>query len=70
MPKPTNCLAGMVCPCCKQTERFRIEAKSMFTVMDDGTEDYQDVEWDNKSYAECPECLWHGCVGDLYDTLS
>jgi hypothetical protein len=61
----TNCLEGIKCPACGNEELFRIAATSMFTVTDDGTDDYADVQWDDDSYAECAECLRHGAVKDF-----
>lgn len=58
----TNCLEGIRCPQCGNEERFRIAATSLFTVTDDGTDDYADVHWDDSSYADCPECGLHGTL--------
>ena len=58
----TNCLEGIRCPQCGNEDRFRIAATSLFTVTDDGTDDYADVHWDDASYADCPECGLHGTL--------
>ena len=55
----TNCLEGIQCPACGNEDRFRIAGKAFFTVTDDGTDDYGDVEWDDDSDAECAECHRH-----------
>jgi hypothetical protein len=55
----------MKCPACGHEQSFRIVGKTMFTVTDDGTEDHGDVEWNDDSYAECPECQRHGTLKDF-----
>jgi hypothetical protein len=64
----TNCLAHIKCPGCGNEDRFRIAATSMFTVTDDGTHDYGDVEWDDDSYTECTQCYRHGTLKDFTST--
>jgi hypothetical protein len=61
----TNCLEGIQCPACSNEDRFRIAGTSLFTVTDEGTEDHGDVEWDDGSYAECPECGRRGALKDF-----
>lgn len=61
----TNCLEGIKCPDCGNEESFRIAARTIATVTDDGTEDYGDMEWDDDSYAECAACLRHGTLKDF-----
>ena len=64
--RPTNCIEGMECPQCGQYYRFKIIAEALFEIIDDGTEDYSDVEWYEDNHASCPECNWSGLVKDLY----
>ncbi len=61
----TNCLENIKCPACGNEESFRIAAKTIATVTDDGTDDYGDMEWDDDSYAECAECYRHGTLKDF-----
>jgi predicted RNA-binding Zn-ribbon protein involved in translation (DUF1610 family) len=61
----TNCLEGIKCPACGNEEQFRIAGRALFTVTDDGTEDHGDIEWDDDSYADCPECGRHGTLRDF-----
>jgi hypothetical protein len=58
----TNCLDGMKCPKCGSEGPFKIAGTALFTVSDEGTEEYGDVEWDNNSYCHCPECDLDGIV--------
>ena len=61
-----NCLEGMRCPKCGQTDGFNIVCTAAFYVMDDGTEDYSDVSWEENAAASCDAtCRWHGTVADL-----
>jgi DNA-directed RNA polymerase subunit RPC12/RpoP len=65
----SNCLEGIACPKCGNDSSFRIEARTLAEVTDDGAETFGDMEWDADSYAECPECGHHGTVGEfLLDT--
>lgn len=59
----TNCLEGIRCPKCGQEDSFRIEGRSVFTVIDDGTVEHSDVEWDDDSWALCPTCEYEGKLG-------
>jgi hypothetical protein len=61
----TNCLENIKCPDCGNEESFRIAGTAIFTVTDDGTEDYGDIEWDDDRYAECRECHRHGTLKDF-----
>ena len=61
----TNCLKGMQCPECKSVGPFRIECTSLFTMYDDGTEDYEDVLYDGESYCHCPLCEHDGKIHDF-----
>lgn len=58
----SNCLEGMSCPSCGQSERFNITATSVFKFVDSGTEDHGDVEFDQDSPISCPDCKWEGWV--------
>ena len=55
----TNCLEGIRCPKCGNEDEFRIEGTTIFTVTDDGTESYGDVEW-TEDFCECTECHFYG----------
>ena len=61
----TNCLEGIACPKCGNDFRIFIEAKTLAVVTDDGAETFGDMEWDDDSYAECPECQHHGTLGEF-----
>lgn len=58
----TNVLKGVICPTCRSEGPFNIEAKALFLdVTDDGTGDYEDVEWHYDSTITC-KC---GHVGEI-----
>lgn len=57
-----NCLAGFRCPHCNADGLFKIVAKALFEVRDDGTECVGDVEWDDNSFCECGGCKFRGKV--------
>jgi hypothetical protein len=61
----TNCLEGIKCPACGNEDRFRIAGTAVFTVTDEGAEDHGDIEWDDDSYADCPDCFRHGTLKDF-----
>jgi hypothetical protein len=60
-----NCLKGIQCPDCGIEDCFRIQGTTLFTVTDDGTDDFGDVEWDDDSYAECTQCGKDGKLRDF-----
>lgn len=61
----TNCLEGMECPECKSNGPFKIAATALFTLYDDGTDEFGDLEYDDGSYCECPQCGFDGIVDDF-----
>jgi hypothetical protein len=61
----TNCLKAMKCPKCGSEGPFRIECTSMFTMYDDGTEDFEDVLYNGESYCMCPQCDHDGKIHDF-----
>jgi len=52
----SNCLQGLACPSCGNDSMLTIEARVLAVVTDDGAETFGDMEWNARSYAECPEC--------------
>lgn len=56
MSKNTNCLAGLSCPQCGQNDMLKIVGVSTFEVADDGTGNYNDVNWGDNSTCTCPSC--------------
>jgi len=63
-----NCLGGMKCvnpKCGDPYGPFEIQCTTVFEVFDDGTEDHQDVEWEDKSWAMCMQCQTESTVGGL-----
>lgn len=68
--KPTpyrnsNCLENWCCPDCGNEEKFEVAAMSTFTITDDGTDEFGDVEYDGNSHATCPDCGKTGTVNDF-----
>jgi hypothetical protein len=64
--KNTNCLEGVKCPNCLSDGPFRIAARIMVTVYDNGTEDEGgDYEWDGDTFCECCECRHAAKVKDF-----
>ncbi len=59
-----NCLEGIACPGCGQSDRFFITAQITAEVTDAGADiapsPRGDVEWDDSSPATCPECNREG----------
>lgn len=61
----TNCLAGIACPQCGQSDRFSILAQSAFLMTDEGSEEHSDIEWDDDSHICCPVCSQDGTVAEF-----
>jgi hypothetical protein len=54
----TNCLEGIRCPSCGHEDDFRIEARIMIFVADNGTDDESgQYAWDGES-----PCWFAGCA--------
>lgn len=60
-----NCLEDIACPECANRDQFRIEMRSIFTLRDDGTDNYEDTEWGRSDYCQCPQCQHEGKVRDF-----
>jgi hypothetical protein len=60
-----NCLAGIKCPKCGNEDRFFIAAMILAEVTDDGADIARntDMEWDDESYARCPDCGEENALG-------
>lgn len=61
----TNCLAGFRCPNCGSRGPFRISATSLFTISDDGSWDFGEIEYDSGSYCVCAACDHDGIIHDF-----
>ncbi len=64
-----NCLSGMLCPTCKSVGPYEITGTATFTVTDDGTDDYKNVEWDTFDNCACNTCGFTGTVIDFTKAL-
>lgn len=62
----TNCLEGNACPECGNEYKFRIAARTIAIVTDDGVEDYGDMEWDEASFTQCSKCFWQGRLKEFW----
>ena len=60
-----NALEGITCPNCGQANDFQITATATFDVTDEGTGDYQSVEWDDNSPIHCGKCGHMGLIKDF-----
>ena len=53
------------CPRCGQSEHFSIEATSTFDVNAEGAEQIGDIEWNDPSRIQCPDCDQIGTVAEF-----
>jgi len=60
-----NCLKGIKCPQCSQSEHMRITAQVVCDVTDYGSESLDDHFWDEDSFTQCPECKFEGKLIDF-----
>lgn len=61
MSKNINCLEGLKCPKCGYDRSIHVLSSVWVTVFDEGTEDHDCCpEYDDDSWADCPECNYHG----------
>ena len=63
----TNCLEGMACPKCGQTESLHIAVTSWVKMTDDGTDGMTDTEWDENSPCQCLECDHFGLAHEFFN---
>ena len=63
----TNCLRGIRCPKCGQDDVFRIQGTAVFTVVDDGTDEFENVEWDEDAPTTCPKCGYDGLMEEFQE---
>lgn len=55
----TNCLEGWQCPDCESWGPFTVEMTTRVMLSDEGTyflQDHGDLEYDDTSFAMCPDC--------------
>jgi hypothetical protein len=62
----TNCLEGIRCPKCGHEDSFKVEAKVLVLVEDEGvTHDLSPSEFDADHYCECNNCYFSGTIKDF-----
>jgi len=62
-----NCLDGMRCPGCGSLGPYMIRVTCMATVSDDGTDDFEGVEWEDDAPCTCNQCGHRAKVKDFKD---
>lgn len=66
-----NCLLGKRCPSCGSEGPFKFEVTAWATVSDDGTDEFEDIEWDEDSgCARCLKCYHFATIGEFDDAES
>ena len=60
-----NYLEGMRCPKCKSEGPFRISARAIFKVDDDGSDEFTCLQWDDEDQLDCCGCMHYGVVKDF-----
>lgn len=63
----TNCLKGVMCPKCGNTERFAMLVNLWVIVEDEGTDENinQAVEWDEGTMTACKQCDHREQLGNM-----
>jgi len=66
----SNCLSGIRCPDCGQSDEFAILVTHEVLFTDDGTDFYdkridRDISWDSESYIRCLGCEHEGTVEEF-----
>jgi ribosomal protein S27AE len=61
----TNCLQGIECPKCGNDSKFIIAVGTLAEVTDDGAETFGNLEWDDASFTECPDCGQCGVLAEF-----
>jgi Zn ribbon nucleic-acid-binding protein len=75
-PDNVNCLEGIVCPQCGNTDHFAVEVKQFVGLTDNGTDAYDDalnaaevdsnIEYDDESAMVCVECKHHAKMAEFH----
>ena len=60
-----NCLINMACPKCENEGPFKIGCSALFLVSDDGTGEYNEIDWEPSSFCLCTECKHEATVADF-----
>ena len=61
----SNCMRGLECPECGESEMVRVQVNTLMELFDNGHGDYFDCEWDEGSYMECSSCDYNGTAKDF-----
>ena len=64
-PTNKNVLGGLRCPKCGYENQFGITCITAATVIDDGIDDYGDMEWEGTSGMTCHGCDFDGTIADF-----
>ena len=62
----TNCLEDRACPSCGQSDKLKVDVRTLMELTDEGTGYHGDTEYGDDAYCECPQCGWHGSWGDTF----
>lgn len=65
----SNCLFGLVCPDCGQSDSLTIGGEITAMLSDDGVEEEHDFLFSDYSTCQCPDCGARGIVADFRDDL-
>lgn len=60
-----NCLKDFRCPKCDSFGPFNIAVICTMEIRDDGSEEYDGVEWKDGSFCQCKECAFMAKVKDF-----
>lgn len=61
----SNCLEGYECPNCGWNDQLNIWVTTKIEMFDRGSGDHEDLDYDDNSHAECPNC-GHGGALSLF----
>lgn len=61
----TNCLDGIRCPACGSTQRFKIVGSVVATMVDNGSDETESIEWGPVSAITCTNCQHTGTVAQF-----
>ncbi len=51
-----NCLEGMRCPKCQSYGPFTIHGDALFEVHDDGSDEFEELSWEDNAVCKCKSC--------------
>lgn len=61
----SNCLEGIACPKCGAEDEFKVVVTTWMTMTDEGSGDFEHLQWEDASPIRCTTCDHEGTVAEF-----